>query len=218
MTCRSVLLALFLLASFLPMADDAAAAAALYPDLKTTPPSGLYFDRVTMGDGLSHYVVRFSNVVWNAGEGRLELQGDPNPSGSNKIYQNFYDARTGGTRVLQRQVSSDIIYHPSHYHYHFEAFASYLLLQRDASGVYQPTTKKGTKTSFCVLDVTRTSSTGVPYGAIRRLRRNTPRVVRRVGRSLCGFIAGPVDRPRHNAPGRRSVRHPVHRGPAEQAR
>jgi uncharacterized protein YgiM (DUF1202 family) len=163
MTRRSVLLALFLLASFLPAADNAAAAAALYPDLKTTSPSGLYFDRVTMADGLSHYVVRFSNVVWNAGEGRLELQGDPNPSGSNKIYQNFYDARTGGTRVLQRQVSSDIIYHPSHYHYHFEAFASYLLLQRDASGVYQPTTKKGSKTSFCILDVTKISSTAATY-------------------------------------------------------
>lgn len=140
MARRSVLLvlALLLIASMLPgPGPGTAAGAALYPDLKTTKPSGLYFDRVTMSDGLSHFVLRFSNTVWNAGEGRLELQGDPNPSGNNKIYQNIYDGTTDGTRVIQRQVSSDIIYHPSHYHYHFEGFASYQLMNRDSSGVYQ---------------------------------------------------------------------------------
>ncbi len=38
---------------------------ALYPDLQTTKPSGLYFDAVTLSDGLVHYVLRFSNTVWN---------------------------------------------------------------------------------------------------------------------------------------------------------
>ncbi len=75
---------------------------ALYPDLRNAPPSGLYFDRRVLSDGLSHYVLRFSNTVWNAGEGRLEIQGDPNPNRSNTIYQNNYDARYGGNRVIQR--------------------------------------------------------------------------------------------------------------------
>ncbi|HEV2066211.1 MAG TPA: discoidin domain-containing protein [Thermomicrobiales bacterium] len=143
--------------------SDAAAAPALYPDLKTTRPSGLYFDRVTMSDGLSHYVLRFSNTVWNDGEGRLELQGDPRPDGSSKVYQNVYDSPSGGTRVSQRHVSSDIVYHPSHYHYHFQGFASYLMLKRDAAGIYQATTKKGTKTGFCIMDSSRISSRGSSY-------------------------------------------------------
>ncbi|MDQ3539559.1 MAG: hypothetical protein M3440_02625, partial [Chloroflexota bacterium] len=78
-------------ASVLLPTVGSAAGPPLYPDLKTTKPSGLYFDRVVMGDGLSHYVLRFSNTVWNDGEGRLELQGDPKPDGSSKVYQNVYD-------------------------------------------------------------------------------------------------------------------------------
>ncbi len=155
------LLALALLMAALPPPNAVRAVGSpLYPDLRTAKPSSLYFTRVNIG-GSSHYVLRFSNIVWNAGEGRLELQGDPNPNGSNRIYQNIYDQRSGGTRVSQRQISSDIIYHPSHFHYHFEGFASYLLLQRDSAGVYKATTKKGTKTSFCVMDTARmTSSAG----------------------------------------------------------
>ncbi|MDQ4100226.1 MAG: lysyl oxidase family protein, partial [Chloroflexota bacterium] len=134
---------------------------ALYPDLRNTPPSGLYFDRRVLSDGLSHYVLRFSNTVWNAGEGRLEIQGDPNPNGSNTIYQNIYDARYGGNRVIQRQVSADLLYHPSHYHYHFLGFARYQLLKRDAAGVYQTTSLRSNKTSYCVMDTYRlTSSAG----------------------------------------------------------
>ncbi len=62
-----------------------------------------------MSDGYSHHVLRFSNTVWNDGEGRLELQGDPRPDGSSKVYQNVYDSPTAGTRVSQRHVSSDLI-------------------------------------------------------------------------------------------------------------
>lgn len=140
------------------------AAGPLYPDLFTTKPSSLYLSRVTMGDGVSHHVLRLSNTVWNVGEGRLELQGDPDPNGSSRIYQNIYDHPTGGSRVSQAQVNSDLIYHPSHRHYHFSDFASYRLLQRDSAGAYQPTTLDGTKTSFCIIDYARLNASG-PAGA-----------------------------------------------------
>lgn len=140
--------------------QPATAAAARYPDLFTTKPSSLYFSRVTMSDGVSHHVLRFSNTVWNVGEGRLELQGDPRASGGNAIFQNIYDAVSGGSRVAQFQVSSDLIYHPSHFHYHFSDFASYRLLQRDAAGAYRPTTLDGTKTSFCIIDYARLNASG----------------------------------------------------------
>lgn len=126
--------------------------APLYPDLVAVPASGLYFDRVTMADSKSHYVLRFSTTLHNVGEGRLELQGDPNPNGSNQIYQNLYDRASGGTLVSRTQISVDILYHPSHYHYHLQDFAGFRLLQRDENGAYQPTAMLGTKSGFCILD------------------------------------------------------------------
>jgi hypothetical protein len=132
----------------------------LYPELQTRAAFDLRFDQVIIDD-VPQYVLRFSNAIWNAGEGRLELEGDPHPQadGAKKIYQNLYDAPIGGTRTQRLVVTSDIIYHPSHEHYHFQDFASYLLLKQDASGGYQPTTKKGTKTSFCIYDFVRLEGT-----------------------------------------------------------
>jgi hypothetical protein len=126
---------------------------AMYPDLRTKPASELHFDRLDDGT----HILRFSSTVWNAGAGRLELEGDPHQKKdvAKKLYQNLYDAPVGGTRVSHKVVASDTIYHEGHQHYHFANFASYLLLKRDASGVYRETTKKGTKTSFCIMDTGR---------------------------------------------------------------
>ena len=63
--------ALLLQASGMPAAG---AVTALYPDLKTLPPRDLRFDRTDVsadGSGQIHDVLRFSNTVWNAGEGKL---------------------------------------------------------------------------------------------------------------------------------------------------
>ncbi len=130
----------------------------LYPDLRTLRPTNLYFDRVVFGDGLTHYVLRFDNTVWNAGGGRLELEGKKR----SKIYQNLYDAPVAGTLAQRLYIGNDSIFHSGHNHYHLDNFASYLLLKKDASGVYQATTKKGTKTSFCIIDYARVSGS---YGA-----------------------------------------------------
>jgi hypothetical protein len=127
---------------------------ALYPDLRTEKPTNLHFDQLSDGT----HVLRFSNTVWNAGEGRLELEGNPHPQqdASKQIYQNLYDAPIGGTQVSHTVVASDLIDHPGHEHYHFANFASYLLLEK-VGGHYVETTKKGTKTSFCIMDTTRVS-------------------------------------------------------------
>ena len=122
------------------------AGAALYPDLITLRPSNLYFDQVTMSDGLAHYVLRFDNTVANVGNGRVELEGKKR----SKVYQNIYDAATGGNLAQQIYIGNDSIFHEGHNHYHIENFASYLLLKDG-----QATTKKGTKTSSCVMDIVR---------------------------------------------------------------
>jgi hypothetical protein len=126
--------------------------AALYPDLVTHRPFELYFDQVVFSDGSTHHVLRFSNTVENIGSGRLELQGEK----QSKIYQNVYDAARGGNLVQQIYIGNDSIFHEGHDHYHIENFNSYLLLQKDASGVYQATTKEEIKSS-CLLDFFRAS-------------------------------------------------------------
>ncbi len=156
---RLIAVTAMLFALFAPLVEPTLAAAPLYPDLRPTNPSTLYFDRVTI-NGSSQYVLRFSNSIWNTGEGRLELQGNPNPNGSNLVYQNIYDHPAGGSRVSQTHVSSDFIYHPSHFHYHFAEFASYLLLQRTADGSYVATSAEGSKASFCIIDYVRLNASG----------------------------------------------------------
>jgi hypothetical protein len=129
----------------------------LYPDLRTHPPDDLQFDTLFDTLGNVTHILRFANTIWNAGEGRLELEGDPEPPAephmARKVYQNLYDAPIGGNLVSHKLVARDLIYHPSHEHFHLADFASYLLLALDtSSGIYRGTTKEGTKTSFCVMD------------------------------------------------------------------
>jgi hypothetical protein len=127
----------------------ASAGVTLYPDLKTLPPSELAFDRLPGGT----WVLRFTNTVANAGEGRLELQGEPNtdPNKPQTVYQNLYDA--DGTQTQHNPVATDTVFHPDHNHYHFTDFASSVLLKRDAgSKRYYETTKKGAKTTGCIVD------------------------------------------------------------------
>lgn len=130
-----------------------AAARALYPDLTTASltSSGPRIDRLDDG----RYVLRFTNTVWNVGEGRLELQAPtaPKTGASGQLYQNVFDAPVGGKRVSRRAVAGQISYHEAHNHFHFNDFASYQLLRRDAAGEYAPI-GEGTKTSFCIVDST----------------------------------------------------------------
>ena len=130
-------------AVFTGLGPSAGAGAPLYPDLQTLPPTGLRFDTVTLGDGKLHHVLRFDNTVWNAGPGRLELEGRKR----SKIYQRVYDAATGGTLVERTYLGNDGLFHAGHNHYHLENFASYVLLTTDGTEL-----GRGTKTSFCVID------------------------------------------------------------------
>lgn len=147
-----VLLLLGAACCFAAAGSAAGAARPRYPDLRTLRPTDLRFAQLPDGT----HVLRFSNSVWNAGPGRLELEGDPRPQRdvAKRVYQNVYDAPVGGARVGHAQVATDVVYHPTHSHYHLADFASYLLLKRNAAGAYEATTKRGTKTGFCIMDTT----------------------------------------------------------------
>lgn len=131
----------------------AQAATALYPDLRTLPPTDLRFDTVSTEDGTG-IVLRFSNSVWNAGQGPLELHGDPN--GDASIIQRVYD---DGGGFADYGVNSDFVFHPDHDHFHFADFAEYQLwtdraYKRWAAGRpgRQELPLTSAKTTFCVMD------------------------------------------------------------------
>ncbi|MFN2616190.1 MAG: LamG-like jellyroll fold domain-containing protein [Thermoleophilaceae bacterium] len=140
-------------------APVAHAATALYPDLKTLSPRDLRFDRSDVsvdGSGQMHNVLRFTNTVWNAGAGKLEMRGQIDPSTkSGPAVERVYDDAGGFTDY---QVGS-FYFHPVHNHYHYDDWGKYQLWTKAdydkwiANGRSQGQAKKlGTKTTSCVLD------------------------------------------------------------------
>lgn len=126
----------------------------LYPNLRTLPVSNLSFDRHP--DDSATWILRFANSVWNAGEGRLELESDIDSTDMPKpIFQNLYDAPVGGNLTERKRVARDFIFHPQHNHFHFADFAEYQLLGQNSSGNYQPVKTEGVKTSYCIMDTWR---------------------------------------------------------------
>jgi hypothetical protein len=144
----------------------AASAATLYPDLKTLPPRSLVFDRVDVSGGDSgatgvHNVLRFSNTVWNAGDGPVVVSAHIDPStkrgdASQRIYN------SDGSFVTH-PTGAQIYFHASHNHYHFEDWGIFQLWKAsdyDAwlAGGSQGPEATGSKTTSCVLDEEFTST------------------------------------------------------------
>nr|MDQ6915319.1 hypothetical protein [Actinomycetota bacterium] len=143
----------------LAVAAPAQAATVLYPDLKTLPPRDLRFDRTDVsvgGTGDMHNVLRFSNTVWNAGEGPLELRGTIDPiSQQGDAIQRIYDTSGGHTDYTVGL----FYYHPQHVHYHFDNWGNFGLWTKAAydqwvaSGRTQGSPDiMGAKTTSCVTD------------------------------------------------------------------
>jgi hypothetical protein len=136
-----------------PAEGAAGAAVGRYPDLRTLPPTNLRLDSAVIG-GSQHRVLRFSNTVWNAGPGRLELRGDSS-SGRTVAYQRLYD----GTSLVGEWPVGSFTYHPTHYHWHFEDFAQYELWTRTDYEHWLATGRTGSqarwrggKVTFCIAD------------------------------------------------------------------
>ena len=136
-------------------APFARAGAPRYPDLQTATPGRLFIEQLVLGDGRLHYVLRFDNLVENHG-GRLEVAA--NLQQSRDIYQNVYDQDRGGNLVVHRRITTDLIFHPTHNHFHLADFAGYSLFKKNSSGVYRLTTMKSSKTSFCIIDTQKIRS------------------------------------------------------------
>ena len=102
------------------------AASLQFPDLKVLPPSDIRFDGIKI-DGTTHWVLRFTAVTWNAGEGPLELRAAYiDPVGQTVVAQKVFD----GTGHYIEYEAGHMVFHPSHNHWHVERFAQYELWTR----------------------------------------------------------------------------------------
>jgi hypothetical protein len=154
MISKKLLLLFFLLPLLVPA--ETMAEPWQYPNLKTRNPKDLEFGEEEINGSL-HKVLRFSNTVYNAGEGPLELRGEE-ADGINKAYQRVYDQ---AGNFIDHPVGQ-FVYHPEHEHWHFEDFAQYELWTKDA---YQRWNRRGelsgavplkaSKATFCVIDIRR---------------------------------------------------------------
>jgi hypothetical protein len=149
-----VLATLALIAAFLvgPTVPAKGTSKGLYPDLVALPPADFYFSREILADGVAHHLLRFSATAWNAGDGRLELQGAPEPGGGTAVWQHLYDAPAGGEVVARRRLAADLTDHPHHHHVHLADFFGFALRQRGPLGGSCPRPTTNGKLSSCVFD------------------------------------------------------------------
>jgi hypothetical protein len=121
----------------------------LKPDLIVLPPS---HDRVLLSGGDRQ--LAFSTTVANVGDGPLILHGHtvdtPDGQKTQASQEIFRQSGVSCTRV-----AGYFVYHPTHHHFHFENFSSYVLRANDPNTGTILTT--ASKTSFCLLDVGRVS-------------------------------------------------------------
>ncbi|MCC6705695.1 MAG: hypothetical protein IT334_12515 [Thermomicrobiales bacterium] len=150
-TIVGLIVTLAMMVAIIPAVGTTAAGPPLYPDLRTPSPANLYFENGW--DGV--WRLRFSNTVSNYG-GRLEITVDANK----RIYQNVYDSLSGGSLVSSTRVGSDLIFHPTHNHFHFADFARYELLVQDKRGAYRRSPRQSQKTTFCIIDFQKVNSPG----------------------------------------------------------
>lgn len=128
-----------------------------YPNLKTRPPSDLRYAQVSI-DGVLQWVVRFSNTVWNEGEGPLELIGTSSGTKTN-VKQRVYWSTTA-TGTYDEYPVGEFDFHPTHNHWHFGNFAKYELYTKAewmANNTNGQKRGEGTKTTFCIIDTRRWS-------------------------------------------------------------
>jgi len=169
------LAALLAVVALVATALPAHAATALYPDLKTLPPRDLRLDSADVDPEPSktviHNVLRFSNTVWDAGPGSLELRGQINPNTKKgAAIQRVYDDSGGFTDY---SASNEFYWHEAHQHYHYDNWGTYELWTKSAfeawlaSGRTKGTPMVGSKTTSCVMDEEFIKTTpNMPYPAV----------------------------------------------------
>jgi hypothetical protein len=104
--------------------------------------------------------LRFSATSWNSGSGPLELVAGSGGQAGQDVYQRIYN----GSGSYVDHLAGTFVWHPAHFHFHFERYAVYTLRPVDAPGASQ---RDSYKTSFCIMDTTKVTNK-LPGGVPRR--------------------------------------------------
>ena len=116
----------------------------LLPDLRTFPPANVEVRSQPNGR-----VLRFSNTVWNAGEGPLELRGVTDVATRRiHVFQHAFTARG----LTEEWHVGEFLWHPTHTHWHLEGFAVYQLWSINQAGEMEVLAASSDKVSFCLID------------------------------------------------------------------
>jgi len=140
--------------------QSAGAATPQFPDLVTLPPRDLRFDRADVdptGTTNMHNVLRFSNTVYNSGDGPLTVSAVISPAtNSGPAVQKVLNP--DGT-VAEQHTIGTLYYHAVHDHYHFENWGEYQLWTKAQYDLWLASGRSegqfryvGTKTTSCIVD------------------------------------------------------------------
>ncbi|MBY6307402.1 lysyl oxidase family protein [Streptomyces clavuligerus] len=131
-----------------PTGPAVRSAAGLKPDLRAVPAWDIAIQTAQDGhpEGQDH--LGFASTTWNAGPGRMLVDGfrTPGKEGLMDAYQYFYDAR-GKQAGYARTGTMEWDPRPSHDHWHFTDYAAYRLLKADKKEVV-----RSDKEAFCLMN------------------------------------------------------------------
>jgi hypothetical protein len=118
----------------------------LLPDLRTVPPADLTVEFARGGRRL----LRLANMVWNSGQGPLELAGALNPSTQQTIV--IQRLALPDSETVHEYVVGEFVYHPMHGHFHLEDFAVYRVWSLTPEGELHQLVASGDKLSYCLME------------------------------------------------------------------
>ncbi len=122
----------------------------LLPDLRTLPPENL---RLVVDPGSGRTYVRFSNMIWNSGPGRLELVGRINRAAAQiQVAQRVFSP---DGEIVEEYGFGVFQFHDLHNHWHLDDFAIYEVWALDDEGEPDHVAATGGKVSYCVQDIRR---------------------------------------------------------------
>jgi hypothetical protein len=126
----------------------------LLPDLRTLPPENL---RLVVDPGSGRTYVRFSNMIWNSGPGRLELVGRINRAAAQiQVAQRVFSP---DGEIVEEYGFGVFQFHDLHNHWHLDDFAIYEVWALDDEGEPDHVAATGGKVSYCVQDIRRGDET-----------------------------------------------------------
>lgn len=121
----------------------------LLPDLRTLPPGDF---RVQVDPEENTKQLRFSNTVWNAGRGPLEVRGESDEETEKTLVTQVLHSEDG---PFEEWEVGEFVYHPDHDHWHIEDFALYELRSLTPEGEPGSVVASSGKISFCITENTR---------------------------------------------------------------